>query len=210
MRVAIACPGPSLSRTVEGPGFARARAYDAVIGVNKAVEAVACDWWVFADRQCFGWFTPTRGQAGLWPRLCVGPGVMDHIFAEPYGEDFRAVFQDRGSEARKLTTTPAGRGWMTFTTAIAIVLGQKLGATTITLVGCDLAGERDFTGQPWPRRDATRWHLERTHLGWVIRWCRSRGAAVKRITPATPGSSETKCPGPLPGALPGVGGDVVG
>lgn len=173
MRAAVCCPGPSLD-----PDRVRRGGFEVVIGVNRAVEAVRCDWWCFGDPQPFGWFQPVGEPP---PALAVGPNCLKHVLAEPWAKRFKVAYrgEDRtqGLAWAELGRRPAGRGWMTFSFTAAIVLAANFGARRIDCFGADLAGETDFAGRWAERRDEKRWPIERYWLAWTLSWIRRQTEA---------------------------------
>lgn len=149
MRIAVLCPGPSLTRTYPDAD----RAHDIVIGVNRAVLAFRCDWWSFMDRHVFHEWRPD------YP---VKLFTLDNVsVSTSHIEAFNAC---------EVLVHPAMRtsrrcAWNTFSATSALVLAaEHLRADTVDVYGADMVGAADYDGKTDPRFNRTdkRWGKEVT------------------------------------------------
>lgn len=190
-RAVILCPGPSLSGFLAEP---RERdGSTVVIGVNRAAEAFACDWWTAADHESIGGMNPVGS-----PRLCTPQQAI--VLAHGKWPDSARVqrlihpsnvrsFERLGQE----TDCPLKNGWKTLSMLAALVLAENLmqkGAEgsdlRIDIYGADWAGTLDWDGYAGPGvevgRSAYRWKNERTHYDRMEAWLKAKGVIVTRHT----------------------------
>jgi hypothetical protein len=136
---ALLCPGPSLAT------FRRRPEFEFLIGVNRAVLAHPCDWWVFGDAHVWDRYRPTP-----IPRVCT-----------------RAVLADRfGTHGMRwenlVEFCPAAWDWQAFSVTAALVLCSALGVKRLQVFGCDRTNAPDWDGvdsAPDTRHDH-RWRRE--------------------------------------------------
>lgn len=163
MRAVILCPGPSLARYLAAPVGA-----DLTIGVNRAAEAVACDWLAAIDCGVVAQM-PIKGRPALftsaktWSRA-LADGAAPSRFEEILLHE----------EIQFTTSCPASPGWKTFSITTALVLAEFLQATEIELFGADWLGVADWDGSVPPEaahtRSDARWGAEKHKFGHVLRW----------------------------------------
>lgn len=141
MRAVILCPGPSLAAITALPP------HDVLLAVNRAMDhalAKTAAWWVALD--LWGWklplHVPTEGMVTSRAAISEGQAEQVPYRLEPFDQHPRAI--------ATATTLPAALWW-----------AVHLGATEAELVGCDLAGTRDFLGSEGSKRDTERWDRER-------------------------------------------------
>lgn len=169
--VAILCTGPSLATFLASP-----EAHDVYIGVNRAVEGYRCDWWVFNDSATLGYFEPIGRPRVFTSAACAGRITMRAKFDE-FEHTF---FHEIGTSCR---TDP---GWDKFSMTCAMVLAEHLGASLITIYGCDWEGSDDWCGPLLGAKSARsqyRWKNEQHKYGHVEGWLRSLGVDVVRKVP---------------------------
>jgi len=169
----IICSGPSVRAYLEKPP-----AYDWVLAVNRMVQFVRCDYFVFNDHEAFGWW-PTEQK----PRpVCFTSNQAFKLICN------RDEGRRRADEHKWLfypqieTQCPSDTHWTSFSMTIAMVLAEHLGAERIVIHGCDWEGSDDFDGRSPPRmpRDAYRWNNEIHKYGLVKAWLTGRGIEVIR------------------------------
>ncbi len=169
--VAILCTGPSLREFLTEP-----ETHDVFIGVNRAVAAYPCDWWVFNDSATLGLIDPI----GL-PRTFTSKACETRIEdREKYGRFDHTYFHDIN------TTCRSDPGWDRFSMTCAMVLAEHLRASKITIYGCDWKGSDDWCGAMLGAksgRSEYRWKNEMHKYGHVEGWLRSLGVKVVRMVP---------------------------
>jgi hypothetical protein len=177
---AVLCPGPSLANV----RAADLIEYDALLGVNRAVERAACQWWVALDAHTFGFTRPVnrpvlvtsrgtyRSLRARTPELADWPW-LDCRWVDPIGQHVVR--------------------WRKTSMTTAIVLAAELGAKRIDVYGCDWDGEADWDGRtdarynrgedkagPDGRTIEGRWTMERRLFAELAEALAGRGATVKR------------------------------
>jgi hypothetical protein len=149
MRVALLCPGPSLSNwPVET--FAE---YDLRIAVNRAILKYQCEWWAAAD-----WPMVKKNNPSFPVKLWTNPDTFTHLcglrdlFANL---ELHSFFEAKGSVAESR--------WVGKTATAALVLAVRLGAKSIDVYGADWTDQPDFDGVMFDgtNRSAGRWEGER-------------------------------------------------
>jgi len=166
-RVAILCPGPSLS-SFDGPG-----GYDLVIGVNRAAVAFRCDVWAACDwqlidrerRQVIG--TPllfTNVASAMWLRKRnPWPATVDEF--EWY----------LGGDGLALPGT-------SFSALAAVWYAVAKGAHIVNVFGAGLSGKLDFDGTAaGETRTDARWERERCLWEELTDLLSRRGVVVERV-----------------------------
>jgi hypothetical protein len=154
MKIALLCPGPSLSLTYEPSGHAH------VIGINRAVLGFACDWWAFTDWQPFLHY---HHFADL-PRLGLffSGTALDELLRRgmaPRMQDARTLLPFEDIDPAR---TRDKLRWGLFTAPAALMLARHLGATSIDVYGADWSDEPDWDGERMTGcvRDENRWSNE--------------------------------------------------
>lgn len=177
MKIAVICPGPSLSlfnRTDEA----------LVIGVNRAVLAVACDYWSFRDLHTFDWCVeaPPPGILGK-PIIATYFEMARDVRKKRQGNDWQ-FFNTEDVEPRSCT---AWR-WSAWSSHAALATAVHLGATLIECYGMDWAGVSDFDGfhhvKQKSRGNNRRWKNEADTFGRVTGILAQRGVELRRVTKA--------------------------
>jgi hypothetical protein len=170
MNACVLCPGPSLGRFLGDPSRPQ---YDLTIGVNRAVEAISCDYWVALDTCTFG-LTMVVGK----PMLVTGKGHYRQMCRRwPAAEEFEHL------DLMGLTTKHLPSRWRTKSFLTAIVLAYTKGATEIDCYGVDWKGSADFDGRTFPEQKRTekRWAKESRSFEELKAALRRRGVTVARM-----------------------------
>lgn len=168
MIVDVICPGPSAG-DYDGAG-------EVCVGVNRAVELVPCDVWVWLDGEMFGEVEPIGS-----PRVITSKA--GHRRACKQGGNDRLVrlgFELVDSEAK---TPPHWEiPWSRYSSTTAILSAIDMGATQIYVWGADMRGVADWDGETRDRDTRTneRWKSERQILARLMRWARNKGIRIKR------------------------------
>jgi hypothetical protein len=154
MKIALLCPGPSLSLTYEPSGHAH------VIGINRAVLGFACDWWAFTDWQPFLHYHHFADLSRLG--LFFSGTALDELLRRGMAarmQDARTLLPFEDIDPAR--TRDALR-WGLFTAPAALMLARHLGATSIDVYGADWTDEPDWDGQRMTGcvRDDARWSNE--------------------------------------------------
>lgn len=165
VRASIFCPGPSLARYSGQDG------YQHTIGVNRAVLALPCQWWVFAD-----WQTYLENRDNIKRcSLCTSRGALREI-ERRVGKPTMPV--------QLMDDMPEGdNAWRLYSKTVAMVLGYRLGAGIIDVYGDDMAGVTDYDGITNVRNTRTpeRWQRERETTQNTIHYLGLKGCIVSRI-----------------------------
>lgn len=177
LRAAVLCPGPSMVQTFAG----KTRRYAIVIGVNRAVCAYACDYWVMLDdhtwdlahengRAPIG--TPTvMCDASLWRKVQnrARPAAERHNLIVPADV--------------KVPMRPVK--WHTWSATAAVALAHHLGARSIDVFGMDWEGVQDFDGFTHQRNSRTdeRWRREQACYLDLQNLLAESGSTVTRVRP---------------------------
>jgi len=172
MKACVLCPGPSLSRQVGRPLREK---YDIIIGVNRAVEAFECDYWVALDTRTFG-MTKVVGRPVLvtnalhYRKMCT---------ESPEAREFRHL-DPKTIVPRKLCP-----GWSTKGLLAAVAVAHAKGAEEVDCYGVDWEGTADFDGKTFPgqKRTAKRWQKETRLFSKLAQILAKRGTTVRRIIP---------------------------
>jgi len=162
----VFCPGPSL---IQFKSPAQKSTRDALFfGVNRAVEAVAYDYWVALDKHTIETVKPLGS-----------PGLI--TWHSNIGKVSREVFRGYQYPARAGELPGREVHWLSYSTLTAIVAAYKFGARVITLHGCDMTGVADWDGKQFVHVNRTekRWTKERKYLDMLTEWLRQNGAEVK-------------------------------
>lgn len=154
MRCAVLCPGPSLPRFAEVQDQ-----YETRIGINRAVMAFSCQWWVFADHAIYTDTRPPGLLTCFAPTTFVSQDVLDALGKRGLiGGGYEWVNWKSRYDFVSVQT-----GWRTFSVTAALVLAGSLGFKQIDCFGCDQTNAPDWDGGK-PRgmyRTTQRWDDER-------------------------------------------------
>lgn len=178
-RFAVLCPGPSLALTFLRHLPEVVASYGVFVGVNRAVEAFPCDWWVFNDVQAFGFIRPQRRPNifTLAPtRRCIENDERHRVAAVGF-----QWFDDRECNS----DCPTDLHWRQYSMTMALVLCEKFNAGHIDIFGCDWSGSHDWDGPDQSPisggRSDYRWQNEMHHFSVLEGWLRKRGVSVQRV-----------------------------
>lgn len=162
MNVAVLCPGPTLLDTFCG-------GYDLLIGVNRAVLAVPCDWWTFYDPRVWRKCHPKPEPRIFTSRDMAGALGIENCLT------YEVVKRKHGDNCF----------WRKFSATSALVLACYLGADHIDMHGAGMVGDKDYDGTTDPSNHRTdgRWCKEAAILQSVIEHLNERGTTVKRVLP---------------------------
>lgn len=151
IRAAILCPGPSIERF---PGRDAGR-FSILIGVNRAVQRVYCDYWSMLDGDLtFGiaanpiGFPTILCDYNLWRKV-------QKLHPERSEKHAHVATQDITIPKRPIK-------WHTWSATAAIALAVHLGARDIECWGMDWTGVKDFDGysHALSDRSESRWNRE--------------------------------------------------
>lgn len=161
MNAIIACPSFALRLESVPRG-------DVLIGVNRAVRGLRCDWWAASD---YPMVRDTRAFVMGQPTLFTRADTARHFPDYPTVE-WESIFG---------RWPPAEYRWTAYTMMAAIVLAAHLGADKIDIYGCAWQPGPDFDGTSTEsdNRSEDRWVKERgyyCHLTSLL-----RGITVTRI-----------------------------
>jgi hypothetical protein len=147
MKIAVLCPGPSLTR------FPGRGDYAAVIGVNRAACHVSCDWWACGDHPLI---SRIHGDVIGKPALFTALAGFDHL--NQHGPRWRGKTLTFNAAFAHF---PQTWEWDLFSATAAAVLAAHLGGTRIDIWGSDLTGTRDWDGvEAGANRTDERWRCE--------------------------------------------------
>jgi hypothetical protein len=173
-KAAILCPGLSLNNFPGREGF------DIVLGVNRAVGAFACDYWVFIDHYTYVLSLESKSPCIGRPAICLDKGVYTQVCIDrPDAKEFpnAPLLHEWNGEER----TKSGL----FSATRAMVIAYNLGARDLTVWGADwnAATPGDWDGYynaPWQERKAER--LEDQKARWLMtaEFLSARGVSVRR------------------------------
>jgi hypothetical protein len=150
-RATILCPGPSLARVtaLDHPSWV-------LLAINDAMNhplAAHATWWCALDlwTKPLPRHAPMGGMVTSWVAIEEGQARLVPYPCSRFDQHPKA----RGTA----TTLPAALWWCAF-----------LGASEVQLVGCDMAGTANYSGEHNPEgRHAQRWRLERDEIETVQR-----------------------------------------
>jgi hypothetical protein len=167
----ILCPGPSLAAAIsalQGCGS------DALfLGVNRAVEALACDFWVALD-----WKMIEDGKPKGSPKIITTEASRKRL---PDAN----IWKVYSWHADKHRFPQDSLHWLSYSTLTAMVAAYDLGCTRIEIYGADMAGVEDWDGGQacYVNRTETRWAKERKYLDLLTDWLADKGVEVLRNAP---------------------------
>ena len=126
-----------------------------IVGINRVVDRLACDWWVFSDRDMFDKARPL----GV-PHIFARKLHIRQIDAERPGA--LEVYRCGGFVlAHEEISEPPIDDCRCFSGPAALLLAWHLRPKRITLVGFDMMGDLDCRGEYQASRTQDRWELER-------------------------------------------------
>lgn len=163
MNATLLCPGPSLARYCgQGAGI--------IVGVNRAVEAHACDVWAATD-----WPLIDRVYPLGRPTLFTIGATRDSLIRKGRGWPYQVVTH---GDVAGGTVTNTEHPWTRYTATAALRYLAWTGATHVDVWGCNWAGQEDWDGNNTERsRTRDRWRDEQAIWQGVID---TTGLSVKR------------------------------
>jgi len=172
MKACVLCPGPSLAGLIGEPIRER---YDLIVGVNRAVELLECDYWVALDTRTFG-ITNVSGKPIL---------VTSSVHYRKMCQEWPRAREFEHLDHKTLVQRKLSPGWSTKGLLTAVVLACAKGATNIDCYGVDWKGTADFDGKTFPRQKRTRkrWEKETRRFGQLSQALAKRGVMVRRVGP---------------------------
>ena len=149
-------------------------------------------WWCFGDHQTHDMFRIAGGVHR--PRLFAPRGVMEAwerrspASWEAWG---RGVYErgeyDAWDDRVGERETPIFHGWRKKSGTAAIVLGVRRalarGLTRVDVLGADMVGKNDWTGDRADGRSRERWQSERQQYNRVRYWAEKQGVRLVRWLP---------------------------
>ncbi len=166
----VLCPGPSLAAAISA---LKGCGSDALfIGVNRAVEAVECDYWAAID-----WKTIDEGKPKGKPEIITIETARQRLSIK--GVEVARAYQ---TKARQAHMPPTETGWLNYSMLLAIAAAYDMGCTEIRLYGADMQGVEDWDGHQVGRvtRTPERWAKEQAQFGKLVEWLNARSIAVIR------------------------------
>jgi hypothetical protein len=169
MRIAILCPGPSLSH-FDGPDD-----YAEIIGVNRAATAFRCSIWACGDYPL--WLQAREAVIGtplLFTAAASASWLRDNLYlkADAPLVEFESLYD--GDEHTLQ--------WPLFTATAALWYAAAKGARLIRTFGADWAGTGDWDHvQAGNNRTEDRWKLEAATWGRIVNVLAGRGVTVERV-----------------------------
>jgi hypothetical protein len=162
--VAILAPGPSVTNFPGRDGF------DAIVGINRAVEFTSCDYWFCVDRYGYHHFTPLGQPVTIaWNSI-----VVPQVRARP-AIDFRRRMCGRWGKDDDIFRMIAGSAL-----AGIVVVTALFRPSSITTFGQTWSGSEDWDGVDRDRRPETRWEKERARFNEMQAALERRGVALVR------------------------------
>ncbi len=174
MKAAVLNPGPSLIEAFTG----HESEYAVKIGVNRAVNFFACDYWAMLDGLAFELAKPIGTptvfcEADVWNREVLGKT-----------EPAKRAIHFKNLPVKDTDFIKFIRGTKLYSFMAAIYLAHHLGATQIDCYGSDWSGEQDCDG--WThghnQRGEGRWNEEREAYGIVTGRLAEFGVSVQRMS----------------------------
>jgi hypothetical protein len=188
-RVAILCPGPSVSMFAEVDVF-----YHDTIGVGRSVSRFSCRWWCFSDVQVYRQVRPIGRPLLFVPQWTserlqeACPAVRREVVVPQESVEFplSRPTESRGLVGRLLAKrdAPPPLRWTRYSGLAALALAWHLDADVVDLYGADLEGQHDFLGNADPSRHDDRWQRERLLLQQMSSVFAAAGRKVTRLLPA--------------------------
>jgi hypothetical protein len=166
-RVAILCPGPSLS------GFTDPGEYDLLVGVNRAATVIRCDVWCACD-----WQLVQRERRNIIgrPRLFTNSASARRLHGrDPWLTEVEEFEWLLGGDGLPLAGT-------TFSAIAAVWYAVARGAKRVDVFGADMNGRLDFDGvAAGETRTETRWERERALWREAAATLMGRGVELERV-----------------------------
>jgi hypothetical protein len=166
MKAVIFAPGPGLS------AFPTDTPRDVTLGINRAVNAVPCDYAVILDHEAWPKVQP-KGKP-IW--VCLFIQHDEGIEKGNQSADYPWVDIQSIRFPRPIL-------WSVYSTTAAIAMACHLGATEIETWGVDWNGCTDWDGKYSSElgRSEDRWRCERAMCHVIATMAEARGCTVRRM-----------------------------
>ena len=164
----VLCPGPRLAEAIS---MLRGGSLDTLfLGVNRAVEAIECQYWAAID-----WATIKEGSPIGSPEIITIETARKKL-AMRVAKAYR-------TKGQRNDMPPEKTGWLNYSSLLAIAAAYDLGCKRIEIYGADMAGIEDWDGKQLGRvcRTPTRWEKERKQLNSLCEWLAGKGVEVVKI-----------------------------
>ena len=164
----VLCPGPRLAEAIS---TLLGSSLDTLfLGVNRAVEAIECKYWVAID-----WAMINEGSPIGSPGIITIESAIRKL-AMPVKIAYR-------EKAQRSDMPPEKMGWLNYSSLLAIAAAYDLGCKRIEVYGADMSGVEDWDGKQLGRvcRTPKRWEKERKQFDSLCEWMQSKGVEVVRI-----------------------------
>jgi hypothetical protein len=175
----ILCPGPSLRDHIGNLPKADIR-----IGVNRAVTAVLCDWWVFGDWLALQDFIPI-GKPNVFTHRKAESQLQQHVGPlHFYTVKMLLDSVERAFYDDVTTDCPVRLDGCTWSLVAALIFVEwHLDGCLkrIDLFGVDWKGEEDWDGRAFGERSPERWERERIDVMRAVNWLMGKGVEVNGI-----------------------------
>ncbi len=171
MKVAILCPGPSLSKTWDPSDGPKKRQYGSILAVNRAALHQKPHWWVAGD-----WMylketaaTPVLGYCTIRDVVTI---IKDGTLLP------KERLPDTDFQCIAWEDLPFQRS---FSVVAALGLACHLGAKDVHVYGDDKSGAQDFDGWLGENRGHGRWEEENAAMAAGMDFLNTRGVVVTHI-----------------------------
>lgn len=187
MNAAVLCPGASVQRypkSVElrvSEACTVPRAYDLVVGVNRAAGLFPCDFWCLLDHYTFN----------LKPTVIGRPTIVCHAsIRNSMTKEFPDAKLHKHIALETLDPDPdidpelaKNCIWRTWSASLAIIVAFVNGAAVVDCYGMDWRGTDDWDGfnHPQHRRGTRRWVAEQHLFEKIQDWLAGLGCVVRRV-----------------------------
>lgn len=171
MKAAVLCPGPSL-QFLRSPVVG----YDATWAVNTALKLQDADWFSAADMPLYKGLVADRrpriGALTMGSTMEKARTLPDWLGVKKWVPWSNVSFIDRHVKT--------GRH-INWSLQAALCHAAELGAKTIDIYGCDLAGTVDASGYGGEERTEDRWQREARDLQFTTEFLSGHGVTINRI-----------------------------
>jgi hypothetical protein len=176
----IICPGPSLAGHI-----GKLPQADLRIGVNRAICAVPCDWWVFGDWIALRDFSPI-GKPKIFTHSNVDEQLQRNVGPLHYYSIRMQVLDavERVNQEDITTECPIPLNPCTWSLVSALIFTRwkmPVFLSRIDLYGVDWSGDQDWDGHKCSERNDYRWERERSDVMRTVQWLRENEIEVNGI-----------------------------
>jgi len=164
----VLCSGPTLAEAISA--LSGSSLDTLFLGVNRAVEAIECHYWVAID-----WKTIDEGKPIGSPKV-ITVETASRKLATPVSKAYK-------TNGKRADMPPDKTGWLNYSALLAIAAAYDLGCKRIDVYGADMSGVEDWDGKQVGRvcRTEQRWAKERKQFDSLREWMHERGIEVTRI-----------------------------